>query len=145
MAKKEEKKTEKKTAPAPAKKTRVKKKKIRRTVPHGHAHILAGFNNTIVTITDESHATLCWASSGGSGFKGARKSTPYAAQVAAKNAAEKSKEFGLETVDVFVKGIGPGREQAVRGLSSAGVDVLSITDRTTTAHGGCRKKKPRRV
>jgi small subunit ribosomal protein S11 len=122
-----------------------KKRKIRRIVPHGFAHIKAGFNNTLVTITDESHATLCWASSGASGFKGTRKSTPYAAQIAAKNAAEKAKEFGVEMVDVFVKGIGPGREQAVRGLSAAGVDVRSITDKTTTAHGGCRKKKPRRV
>lgn len=146
MAKKEEKKDDAKKSAKPAgKKVRTKKKKIRRIVPHGAAHILAGFNNTIVTITDENNLTLCWASSGASGFKGTRKSTPYAAQVAAKNAAEKSKEFGLEKVDVFVKGIGPGREQAVRGLSSAGIDVLSITDRTTTAHGGCRKKKPRRV
>jgi small subunit ribosomal protein S11 len=122
-----------------------KKRKIRRVVPHGFAHIKAGFNNTLVTITDETHATLCWASSGGSGFKGARKSTPYAAQIAAKSAAEKSKEFSMETVDVFVKGIGPGREQAVRGLSSAGLSVESITDKTTTPHGGCRQKRPRRV
>ncbi|MFA6458211.1 MAG: 30S ribosomal protein S11 [Patescibacteria group bacterium] len=135
-----------KTAAKPApKKVKSKKKKIRRVVPHGFAHILAGMNNTLVTITDESHATLVWASSGASGFKGARKSTPYAAQVAAKNAAEKCKEFGLESVEVFVKGIGPGREQAVRGLSSAGVEVNSITDKTTYPHGGCRKRRPRRV
>lgn len=102
-------------------------------------------NNTLVTITDEAHATLVWASSGASGFKGTRKSTPYAAQIAAKSAAEKAKEFGVESVDVFVKGIGPGREQAVRGLSSAGIEVISITDKTSEPHGGCRKRRPRRV
>ena len=136
----------KKTAAKPSsKKAKSKKKKIRRIVPHGFAHILAGMNNTLVTITDEAHATLVWASSGASGFKGARKSTPYAAQVAAKSAAEKSKEYGLESVDVFVKGIGPGREQAVRGLSSSGIEVNSITDKTSFPHGGCRKRRPRRV
>ncbi len=144
--KKIEEKTADKAAPKTAgKKAKGKKKKIRRIVPRGYAHIKAGFNNTLVTITDPNHATLCWATSGASGFKGARKSTPYAAQVAAKSAGEKAKEFGMETVDVFVKGIGPGREQAVRGLSSAGINVDSITDKTTTAHGGCRKRKPRRV
>lgn len=130
---------------AEAPKKKVKKRKVRRLVPHGFAHIKAGFNNTLVTITDPECRTICWASSGASGFKGTRKSTPYAAQVAAKNAAEKAKEFGVETVDVFVKGIGPGREQAVRGLSSAGIEVGSITDRTPTPHGGCRKRRPRRV
>lgn len=134
-----------KPAAKSAKKVKGKKRKIRRIIPRGFAHIKAGFNNTIVTITDENHATLCWATSGASGFKGTRKSTPYAAQVAAKNAAEKAKEFGMEMVDVFVKGIGPGREQAVRGLSASGIDVDSITDRTPSAHGGCRKRKPRRV
>lgn len=138
-------KVKKTTAKLSPKKVKGKKKKIRRVVPHGFAHILAGMNNTIVTITDEAHFTLVWASSGASGFKGTRKSTPYAAQVAAKSAAEKSKEFGLESVDVFVKGIGPGREQAVRGLSSSGIEVNSITDKTTFPHGGCRKRRPRRV
>ena len=143
MAEKEAQKTE---AKKPTKKVvKAKKRKIRRVVPHGCAHILAGMNNTLVTITDEAHATLAWASSGASGFKGTRKSTPYAAQVSAKNAAEKSKEFGLESVDVFIKGIGPGREQAVRGLSSAGLEVTSITDKTSAPHGGCRKRRPRRV
>ncbi len=127
------------------KKVKGKKRKIRRIAPLGFAHIKAGFNNTLVTITDEHHATLCWASSGASGFKGTRKSTPYAAQIAAKNAAEKAKEFGMETVSVLIKGIGPGREQAVRGLSAAGINVNSITDCTATAHGGCRKRRPRRV
>jgi len=144
-----EKNKEEKGAPVksgkPAKKVKGKKRKIRRIVPRAYAHILAGFNNTLVTVTDENHATLCWASSGASGFKGTRKSTPYAAQIAAKSAAEKAKEFGVEIVDVFMKGIGPGREQAVRGFYSAGIDVSSITDKTATAHGGCRKKRPRRV
>ena len=143
MAEKEAKKSDPKKATKKVVKT--KKRKIRRVVPHGSAHILAGMNNTIVTITDEAHLTLAWASSGASGFKGTRKSTPYAAQVAAKNAAEKVKEFGVESVDVFIKGIGPGREQAVRGLSSAGIEVVSITDKTSAPHGGCRKCRPRRV
>lgn len=122
-----------------------KKKKNRRLVPRGYAHISAGFNNTIVTITDNSNLVLCWSSSGSSGFKGTRKSTPYAAQTAAKNAAEKAKDYGLETVDVFIRGVGPGREQAVRGLSLAGVEVTSITDKTAEPHGGCRKRGARRV
>ena len=122
-----------------------KKKKIRRITPRGIAHILAGFNNTLVTITDEDNQALCWSSSGSSGFKGTRKSTPYAAQTAAKNAAEKAKEFGMEKVNVFVKGVGPGREQAVRGLIASGMEIETITDKTATPHGGCRKCRPRRV
>ncbi len=122
-----------------------KKKKIRRIVVHGCAHILAGANNTLVTITDESHETLAWGSAGSSGFKGTRKSTPYAAQTAAKNAAEKAKELGLEKLDVYIKGIGPGREQAVRGLGAVGISIESITDVTPVPHGGCRKKGARRV
>ncbi|MFH0776096.1 MAG: 30S ribosomal protein S11 [Patescibacteria group bacterium] len=143
MAEKEAKKNDSKKSGK--KVVKAKKRKIRRIVPHGFAHILAGLNNTIVSITDQNHAVLTWASSGASGFKGTRKSTPYAAQVAAKNAAEKAKEYGLESVDVLVKGIGPGREQAVRGLSSAGIEVNSITDKTAAPHGGCRKCRPRRV
>lgn len=127
------------------KKNAAKKKKVKQLVPRGYAYIKAGFNNAIVTITDQSHQTLCWSSSGSSGFKGTRKSTPYAAQVAAKNAAEKAKEFGMETVDVVIKGIGPGREQAVRGLSSSGMNIESITDVTRLPHGGCRQRRPRRV
>jgi small subunit ribosomal protein S11 len=122
-----------------------KKKKIRRVVVRGFAHVYAARNNTIVTITDESHMTIATSSSGSSGFEGARKSTPYAAQTAAKNAAEKAKEFGLEKVDVCIRGIGPGREQAVRGLLSAGIDLLSIRDVTSVQHGGCRPRKARRV
>ncbi len=143
---KEAEKTDEKKAEKPAgKKVRSKKKKIRRIVPRGFVHIKAGFNNTLVTITDPDHSTLCWASSGASGFKGTRKSTPYAAQIAAKSAGEKAKEFGMESADVFVKGVGPGREQGVRGLFAAGINVESITDKTTTPHGGCRKRRPRRV
>lgn len=121
------------------------KKKVRRLVVAGFAHILAGSNNTMVTITDENHETIAWSSSGASGFKGSRKSTPYAAQTAAKTAAEKAREFGMEKIDVFVKGVGPGREQAVRGLAAAGVSIESITDATPVAHGGCRPRRPRRV
>jgi len=122
------------------------KKRIRRSVLTGMAHILAEFNNTIVTITDDAGATISWASAGSSGFKGARKSTPYAAQVAAEKAAGTAKiATGLEKVKVFVKGVGPGREQAVRGLHAAGLELSAIIDRTPTPHGGCRPKNPRRV
>ncbi len=122
------------------------KKRARRSVLTGIAHILAEFNNTLVTITDDSGATISWASAGSSGFKGARKSTPYAAQVAAEKAAETAKiATGLEKVKVFVKGVGPGREQAVRGLHAAGLELSAIIDRTSIPHGGCRPKNPRRV
>lgn len=122
------------------------KKRVRRTVLSGMAHILASYNNTLVTITDEDGATLSWSSAGASGFKGARKSTPYAAQVAAEKAAETAKiATGLEKIQVFVKGVGPGREQAVRGLHAAGLELTTIIDRTPFPHGGCRPKKPRRV
>ena len=127
------------------KNTAPKKKKIKRLVPRGYAYIKAGFNNTLVTITDLDNRTLCWSSAGSSGFKGTRKSTPYAAQTAAKNAAEKAKEFGMETVNVIIRGVGPGREQAVRGLSTSGISFESITDKTPQAHGGCRPKGRRRV
>lgn len=122
------------------------KKRVRRSVSNGVANVLATFNNTIVTIADEEGNTLSWCSSGAAGFKGARKSTPYAAQVAAEKAAETAKiSTGLETVRVYVKGVGPGREQAVRGLHAAGLELTSIIDRTPMPHGGCRPKKPRRV
>jgi small subunit ribosomal protein S11 len=132
----------------PAKKAAAKKggkKKVRRVVVAGFAHILAGPNNTMVTITDQSHETIAWSSAGSSGFKGSRKSTPYAAQTAAKTAAEKAREFGLEKVNVYVKGVGSGREQAVRGLAAAGITIESITDATPVPHGGCRPRRPRRV
>lgn len=120
-------------------------KKTKKSVASGKAYIQSTFNNTIVTITDTEGDTLSWASAGSNGFKGAKKSTPYAAQIAAENAAEKAKVFGLERVIVFIKGIGPGREQAIRGLQAAGINVDSITDVTPVAHNGCRAPKKRRV
>lgn len=120
-------------------------KKERRNVPHGQAHIMATFNNTIITITDPQGNTLCWASAGSSGFKGSRKSTPYAAQLAGRSAANQAEEFGLREIDVFVKGPGPGREAAIRALMNGGLLVTSITDVTPLPHNGCRPPKKRRV
>lgn len=119
-------------------------KKVKKNVQHGRAFIQCSFNNTIVTITDLDGQTISWSSSGSNGFKGSRKSTPYAAQVAAENAVEKAKIHGLEKVDVIVKGVGPGREQAIRGLQAAGANVESITDTTPVAHNGTRPRKARR-
>ncbi|MFH1284253.1 MAG: 30S ribosomal protein S11 [Candidatus Peregrinibacteria bacterium] len=134
---------------AEEKKTEVKAKKKtkarRRSVPVGNAHIQASYNNTIVTLTEPNGNVIAWSSAGGSGFKGARKSTPYAAQISAENAVEKSKVFGLEHVHVFVKGVGTGREQAIRGLVAAGLDILSISDLTPIPHNGCRQRKQRRI
>lgn len=121
------------------------KKARRRIVVEGNAYIQASYNNTIVTITESNGDVIAWSSAGGSGFKGARKSTPYAAQVSAENAAEKAKVFGLERVHVYIKGVGAGREQALRGLTAKGLDLLSISDVTPIPHNGCRKKKARRV
>lgn len=129
--------TEKKAAP--------KRKKIKRSVPHAHAHIHAGQNNTIVTLTDPNGGTLCWSSAGAKGFKGSRKSTPYAAKITAEAVAEKAEVFGVQKVSVFVKGIGPGREQALRGLQGGGLDFDRIVDVTPVIHGGCRPKRRRRV
>jgi len=120
------------------------KKKIKRTVTEGVAAITASYNNTIVTLTDADGNTLAWASAGESGFRGTRKSTPYAAQVASEKAVEKAKPYGLEKVEVRVKGIGPGREQAIRGLYVAGLDITGIVDVTPTAHNGCRQSRVRR-
>lgn len=125
--------------------TKKSTKKIKKNVPHGKAFIQCSFNNTIVTITDLDGGTLSWSTAGSNGFKGSRKSTPYAAQVAAENAVEKAKMHGLEKVDVFIKGVGPGREQAIRGLQAAGANVESITDITPIAHNGTRPPKQRRV
>lgn len=111
----------------------------------GIAHILATFNNTVVTITDRSGNAICWATSGGSGFHGSRKSTPYAAQIAAQNAARKALELGLKEVEVFVKGPGQGRESAIRSLQQAGLTITAIKDVTPIAHNGCRPPKRRRV
>ena len=121
------------------------KKKIKRVVTEGIAAINASYNNTIVTITDNEGNVIAWATSGSSGFRGTRKSTPYAAQVAAEKAVEKAKAYGFEKALVKVKGIGPGREQAIRGLYQAGVDVTGIIDVTPVAHNGCRQARVRRV
>jgi small subunit ribosomal protein S11 len=119
------------------------KKKVHAT--QGIAHILATFNNTIVTITDRAGNAVCWATAGSSGYHGSRKSTPYAAQIAAMNAAKKALEAGLKEVEVFVKGPGQGRESAIRSLSQAGLSITAIKDVTPIPHNGCRPPKRRRV
>ncbi|GLR63473.1 30S ribosomal protein S11 [Marinospirillum insulare] len=121
------------------------RKKVRKSVVDGIAHIHASFNNTIITITDRQGNTLSWATAGGSGFRGSRKSTPFAAQVASERAATAAAEYGLKNVDVMVKGPGPGRESAVRALNAAGFKVTNITDVTPIPHNGCRPPKKRRV
>lgn len=121
------------------------RKKITRTIADGIAHIHASFNNTIITITDRQGNTLSWATAGGSGFRGSRKSTPFAAQVAAERAGEAAKEYGLQNLDVQVKGPGPGRESAVRALNACGYKISNITDVTPIPHNGCRPPKKRRV
>lgn len=118
----------------------------RKHVPHGQVHIHASFNNTIITVTDQQGNTLCWASSGSSGFKGSRKSTPFAAQLAAQSVGEAARsDFNMREVDVIIKGPGPGRESSVRSLQAAGLTVLSIVDITPLPHNGCRPPKKRRV
>ncbi|HKM15937.1 MAG TPA: 30S ribosomal protein S11 [Marinospirillum sp.] len=121
------------------------RKKVKKSVVDGIAHIHASFNNTIITITDRQGNTLSWATAGGSGFRGSRKSTPFAAQVASERAATVAAEYGLKNVDVMVKGPGPGRESAVRALNAAGFKVTNITDVTPIPHNGCRPPKKRRV
>lgn len=123
----------------------VKKKKEKKVVTEGLVHIQATFNNTIVTITDMRGNALSWASAGGLGFKGAKKSTPFAAQSTAESAAQKALEFGLQDVHVFVKGPGVGRESAIRSLGALGLRVRSIKDITPIPHNGCRPRKTRRV
>jgi small subunit ribosomal protein S11 len=122
---------------------RVRKKHLQST--QGIAHVFATFNNTIVTITDRQGNTVCWSTSGASGFRGSKKSTPYAAQVAAMQAAKKALEYGLKEVEVFVKGPGQGRESAIRSLQQAGLSVTAIKDVTPIPHNGCRPPKRRRV
>ena len=122
---------------------KVTKKRVRKNVEHGQAHIQASFNNTIVTLTDAEGNALSWASAGGLGFRGSKKSTPYAAQMAAETATKAALIHGLKTVDVMVKG--PGREAAIRALQAAGLEVLSIRDVTPVPHNGCRPPKRRRV
>jgi small subunit ribosomal protein S11 len=123
----------------------VVKKRIKKNVEHGQAHIQASFNNTIVTLTDAQGNALSWASAGGLGFRGSRKSTPYAAQMAAETAVKAALVHGLKTVDVMVKGPGSGREAAIRALAAAGLTVTSIKDVTPVPHNGCRPPKRRRV
>ena len=127
---------------ATATKTR---KKVKKSVSDGIAHIHASFNNTIITITDRQGNALAWATAGGSGFRGSRKSTPFAAQVAAERAGEAAKQFGLKNLDVHVKGPGPGRESAVRALNNIGYRITNIIDVTPIPHNGCRPPKKRRV
>lgn len=122
-----------------------KTKKVKRAVPNARACIFAGENNTIISITDQNGQVLAWASAGSSGFKGARKATPYAAKVAAERAITSAAQFGITSLSIEVKGIGPGREQAIRGLQVSGVNFEAIVDRTPIAHGGCRPPRPRRV
>ena len=121
------------------------RKKVKKSVSEGIAHIHASFNNTIITITDRQGNALSWASSGGQGFKGSRKSTPFAAQLAAEEAARKAQEHGMRSVAVFVKGPGAGRESALRALQTAGFKVTLIRDVTPIPHNGCRAPKRRRV
>ena len=125
--------------------SKVKKKRTNRSVPRGIAHIKASFNNTIVTITDPAGDVLCWATAGTVGFKGSRKSTPFAAQRAAETCSERASKFGLRELDVRVKGPGSGRESAITGLQSSGVQVRIIEDVTPLPHNGCRPRKRRRV
>jgi small subunit ribosomal protein S11 len=121
------------------------RKRERKSVPRGRAYIQATFNNTLITLTDPNGNVLSWMSAGAANFKGSRKSTPYAAQIAAEQAARKAMEHGLRQVEVFVKGPGSGREAAVRALQSSGLTVLSIKDSTPVPHNGCRPPKRRRV
>ena len=130
---------------AKAKAKGTKKKKVKKNVPSGIAHIQATFNNTIVTITDPDGNVISWASAGTQGFKGSRKSTPFAAQVAAQDAARKAMEHGMRSIDVYVKGPGGGREAALRSLQAAGFKVHLIKDVTPIPHNGCRPPKRRRV
>jgi small subunit ribosomal protein S11 len=121
------------------------RKKVKKHVVDGMAHIHASFNNTIVTITDRQGNALAWTTAGGSGFRGSRKSTPFAAQVAADRVAQMVKDMGMKNMEVFVKGPGPGRESAVRALNNAGFKITNITDVTPIPHNGCRPPKKRRV
>ncbi len=128
-----------------AEKKQAKKKKVVKTVTHGHAYVQATFNNTIVTVTDLNGDVLGWASAGGAGFKGPKKATPYAAGMVVKKVLEAIKDVGLKEVSVYVKGIGGGREGAIRAFNTNGVNVLSIKDMTPVPHNGCRPPKRRRV
>lgn len=126
-------------------KSTLKKKKTIQSVSRARVYIQSSFNNTIISITDASGNVLSWATSGSSGFKGARKSTPYAAQIALKNALDKVENYGIQSADIVVSGVGSGRESAIRALKGANIIVTSIRDITPIPHNGCRPKKPRRV
>lgn len=130
---------------ADAKKGRTGRRKVKKNVPFGQAHIKASFNNTIVSLTDRTGNVIAWESAGTVGFKGSRKSTPFAAQVTAESAARKGMEHGLAKVEVFVKGPGSGRETAIRSLQGAGLEVVGVKDVTPQAHNGCRPRKRRRL
>lgn len=121
------------------------KARVKKTVVEGIAHVHASFNNTIITITDRHGNALCWATAGGAGFRGSRKSTPFAAQVAAENAGRVAQEYGMKQMDVKVKGPGPGRDSAVRALNNMGFEITGIDDVTPIPHNGCRPPKKRRV
>jgi small subunit ribosomal protein S11 len=123
----------------------VRKKKEKKHIPNGVAHIQATFNNTMITITDQNGNVLAWSSSGSKGFKGSRKSTPFAAQIAAEDASKKAQEHGVRNIEVFVKGPGSGRESALRALQAAGFSISFIRDVTPIPHNGCRPPKRRRV
>jgi small subunit ribosomal protein S11 len=131
-------------SPAP-RRPRTGRRKVKKNIAIGQAHIKTSFNNTIVTLTDTAGAVIAWESAGGAGFKGSRKSTPFAAQVTADAAAKKGMEHGLQKVEVFVKGPGSGRETAIRSLQAAGLEVIAVRDVTPQAHNGCRPRKRRRV
>jgi small subunit ribosomal protein S11 len=120
-------------------------KKIKRTLTSAQVHIFASFNNTIVTVTDQQGNALCWGSAGSAGFKGSRKSTPFAARLAAEQAIKSAQNMGIQEVDMIIKGPGPGRESAIRAVQSVGLKVRSITDITPVPHNGCRPPKKRRV
>jgi len=122
-----------------------KKSRVKKNVTEGIAHVHASFNNTIITITDRHGNALCWATSGGAGFKGSRKSTPFAAQVAAETCGRAARDMGVRHLDVRVKGPGPGRDSAVRALNALGFEIGQITDMTSIPHNGCRPPKKRRV
>ena len=123
----------------------IRRKKVKRNIPNGVCHIQATFNNTIVTISDLNGEVICWSSAGAKGFKGSRKSTPYAAQIAAEECAKKAMDSGMKSVSVLVKGPGSGRESAVRAMGAAGLKVSMIKDVTPVPHNGCRPPKRRRV
>lgn len=129
----------------PGEEKKVVRRSKKKNVSAGNVYVNAGFNNTIVTVTDSDGKVIAWSTSGTCGFKGSKKSTPFAAQMTAENAAEKAKAYGFEKADVYVKGVGHGREQALRGLIAQGIAIIRIIDITPVPHNGCRKPRTRRV